>query len=112
MMILASASYATPVLSSAVAATLLGTTLPVAFWQGVALVVAGSLLSWHATRDRGPATAHVVPALRRRSPALAMMSHPERSPGVAPHPGTRDDVSSRAEICQDAWEDHEAEEHP
>jgi drug/metabolite transporter (DMT)-like permease len=52
---LASASYATPVLSSAIAAILLGGTLSPSFWEGVALVVCGSLLSLRATRDGGAA---------------------------------------------------------
>lgn len=48
--LLASASYATPILASGSGALLLGATLGWAFWQGVALVTVGSLLSWWATR--------------------------------------------------------------
>jgi drug/metabolite transporter (DMT)-like permease len=54
MRILATASYTTPVLSSAVAALMLGTALALPFWLGVALVVVGSLRSWYASR-RAPA---------------------------------------------------------
>jgi drug/metabolite transporter (DMT)-like permease len=53
MRTISTASYTAPLLSSAVGALLLGTTLAVPFWIGVLLVVAGSLLSWWATR---PAT--------------------------------------------------------
>ncbi|MFT3889720.1 MAG: aromatic amino acid DMT transporter YddG [Arachnia sp.] len=48
--LIASASYATPVLSSAIGTVLLGAALTTSFWQGVALVTAGSLLGWRATR--------------------------------------------------------------
>ncbi|MDU2938646.1 aromatic amino acid DMT transporter YddG [Superficieibacter sp. BNK-5] len=50
--ILATASYFTPVLSSALAALLLNASLSWAFWQGACMVCAGSLLSWYATRQR------------------------------------------------------------
>ena len=50
--ILAGASYFIPVLSAALAALLLRTPLPLSFWQGAAMVCAGSLLCWIATRNR------------------------------------------------------------
>lgn len=49
MRIISVASYMTPILSSGVAALLLGSRLSVSFWLGVVLVVIGSLLSWRAT---------------------------------------------------------------
>lgn len=48
--VLAGASYFTPVLSAAFAATVLGTSLPIAFWKGAGMVVFGSLVCWYATR--------------------------------------------------------------
>src|SRR5699024_9417450 len=53
MRMLSSVSYTTPLLSSAVAAILLRTTLGLPFWLGVVLVVIGSLLSWWAGRRGG-----------------------------------------------------------
>ncbi|MBK7822240.1 MAG: aromatic amino acid DMT transporter YddG [Tessaracoccus sp.] len=50
--LLASASYATPVLSAATASLLLGAALSASFWQGVVLVTVGSLLGWRATAHR------------------------------------------------------------
>jgi drug/metabolite transporter (DMT)-like permease len=55
LVVLASASYATPVLSSAVAALLLGAQLSATFWQGAVFVTLGSVLSWWATQDRSTA---------------------------------------------------------
>ncbi|MCI2185404.1 aromatic amino acid DMT transporter YddG [Bifidobacterium tibiigranuli] len=49
--VLGSASYAAPVLSSAIGALALGASLTVSFWQGVVLVVVGSLIGWWATKD-------------------------------------------------------------
>ena len=49
---LATASYFTPVLSSALAALLLSTPLSWAFWQGAAMVCLGSLICGMATRRR------------------------------------------------------------
>lgn len=49
--LLATASYFSPVLSSAFAALWLGAQLSGQFWQGAALVVVGSLLCWQATRQ-------------------------------------------------------------
>ncbi|MDR0210506.1 MAG: aromatic amino acid DMT transporter YddG [Pseudomonas putida] len=51
--LLATASYFSPVLSSAFAALWLGAQLSGQFWQGAALVVVGSLLCWQATRQAG-----------------------------------------------------------
>ncbi|ELW9442046.1 aromatic amino acid DMT transporter YddG [Pluralibacter gergoviae] len=50
--LLATASYFTPVLSSALAALLLSTPLSWAFWQGAAMVCLGSLICGLATRRR------------------------------------------------------------
>ncbi|NEG54633.1 aromatic amino acid DMT transporter YddG [Bifidobacterium platyrrhinorum] len=47
---LAVASYATPVLSVAASAVVLGLSLSLPFWCGVLFVVAGSLLNWLAER--------------------------------------------------------------
>jgi len=51
--VLAGASYFIPVLSAALAATLLHAPLSIAFWKGAAMVVAGSILCWLATRGKG-----------------------------------------------------------
>lgn len=48
--LLAALSYFTPVLSSCVASIWLGVMPPWTFWAGVAMVTAGSLISWGATR--------------------------------------------------------------
>ncbi|MOA50751.1 Aromatic amino acid exporter YddG [compost metagenome] len=50
--LLATASYFTPVLSTFFAALWLSTRLTASFWQGVAMVTAGSLLCWVATRGK------------------------------------------------------------
>ena len=50
--LLATASYFTPVLSTFFAALWLSTRLTATFWQGVAMVTAGSLVCWAATRGR------------------------------------------------------------
>lgn len=50
--VLAGASYFTPVLSAAIAAMVLGVPLPHTFWQGAAMVCAGSILCWLATRTK------------------------------------------------------------
>lgn len=50
MTVLAGASYFIPVLSAALAATLLSAPLSFAFWKGAAMVCAGSILCWLATR--------------------------------------------------------------
>jgi drug/metabolite transporter (DMT)-like permease len=48
--LLAAVSYAAPVLSSAFSAAILRTALPASFWQGAAMVTAGSMCCWWATR--------------------------------------------------------------
>ena len=48
--ILAGASYFIPVLSSALSVWLLGASLSWTFWQGAAMVCAGAILCWLATR--------------------------------------------------------------
>lgn len=63
LLLMATASYSAPVLSSAFAALWLGAALTPQFWQGTASVTIGSLLCWYATRKRA---AGGVP---RRSPA-------------------------------------------
>lgn len=50
--ILASASYFTPVLSSLLASFLLNSPLSFSFWQGVSMVVLGSVLCWQATKEQ------------------------------------------------------------
>jgi drug/metabolite transporter (DMT)-like permease len=50
--ILAGASYFTPILSSALAAIILQSSLSSSFWQGASMVCAGSILCWLATRVR------------------------------------------------------------
>jgi drug/metabolite transporter (DMT)-like permease len=51
--LLAGASYFIPVFSAAIASALLGSSLSPSFWQGAAMVSAGSILCWFATRERG-----------------------------------------------------------
>ena len=51
--VLAIASYFTPVLSCLFASVWIGAELTMSFWQGVAMVVTGSLLCWHATKAAG-----------------------------------------------------------
>lgn len=51
--VLAIASYFTPVLSCLFASIWIGAELTMSFWQGVAMVVTGSLLCWHATQAAG-----------------------------------------------------------
>ena len=53
MTLLATASYFTPVLSAFIASLWLGLHPGWIFWQGVAMVVGGSLLCWLATRRHG-----------------------------------------------------------
>lgn len=50
--ILAGASYFIPVLSAAFSTLLLRAALPLAFWQGAAMVCGGAILCWLATRAR------------------------------------------------------------
>ncbi|WP_175650015.1 aromatic amino acid DMT transporter YddG [Pseudomonas sp. Marseille-P9899] len=53
--LLATASYFSPVLSSAFASIWLGAHLSGQFWQGALLVTLGSLICWQATRERAVA---------------------------------------------------------
>ncbi|MDE1143957.1 aromatic amino acid DMT transporter YddG [Paraburkholderia tropica] len=55
--VLAGASYFIPVISAALAATLLHAPLSDAFWHGALMVCAGSILCWIATRPRRPGKA-------------------------------------------------------
>ena len=50
--LLAGASYFIPIFSALLAALVLRTALPLAFWQGTLMVCAGSMLCWLATRGR------------------------------------------------------------
>ncbi|KAB7790149.1 drug/metabolite transporter permease [Bifidobacterium leontopitheci] len=52
MSTLAMASYATPVLSTAASAVLLGLSLAVPFWCGALLVAAGSIINWWISSHR------------------------------------------------------------
>lgn len=52
MTVLAIASYFTPVISCVFASFWIGAELTYSFWQGVCLVVIGSLICWHATWDK------------------------------------------------------------
>ncbi|WP_151766328.1 aromatic amino acid DMT transporter YddG [Acinetobacter nosocomialis] len=52
MTLMAGASYFIPVLSALFAALILSTSLSFIFWQGVALVTAGAVLCWLATRKK------------------------------------------------------------
>lgn len=78
MRVLSTASYTTPVLSSAVGALLLGTSLALPFWCGVALVVVGSLLSWGAGRDGTATTAPSATAGRIGRPTPGSRSDAAR----------------------------------
>lgn len=49
--VLAIASYFTPVLSCLFASVWIGAELTGSFWQGVGMVVTGSVICWHATRS-------------------------------------------------------------
>jgi drug/metabolite transporter (DMT)-like permease len=60
--VLAGASYFIPVISAALAATLLHAPLSDAFWHGAMMVCAGSILCWIATRSRGTGKAAPKPA--------------------------------------------------
>ncbi|WP_164992037.1 aromatic amino acid DMT transporter YddG [Burkholderia stabilis] len=50
--IIVGASYLTPVLAAALAATLLHAPLSIGFWQGALMVCGGSILCWLSTRSR------------------------------------------------------------
>lgn len=69
MTILAIGSYFTPVLSCLLGALMLGATLTLDFWQGVALVVIGSFICWMATREEKHVTHGRPIRFRRRAAA-------------------------------------------
>lgn len=50
--LLATLSYFTPVISTAFSSILLSTALSFSFWQGVMMVIGGSLICWLATRQK------------------------------------------------------------
>lgn len=52
VIILATASYFTPIFSTIIAAIMLSTTLSFGFWQGVMMVCAGSILCYLSTKKR------------------------------------------------------------
>lgn len=58
--ILAGVSYFIPVLSALLAALVLQTQLSLPFWQGAAMVCAGSILCWLATRGRRKKTSETA----------------------------------------------------
>ncbi|WNN42442.1 MULTISPECIES: aromatic amino acid DMT transporter YddG [Winslowiella] len=55
VMVLATACYFIPVISSLLSAFILDSTLTLSFWQGAAMVSLGSLLCWWSTRTTKPA---------------------------------------------------------
>lgn len=52
MVLLATLSYFTPVISTLLSSIILGVALGLSFWQGVIMVTMGSLICWWATRER------------------------------------------------------------
>lgn len=52
MVLLATLSYFTPVISTLLSSLILGIALGLSFWQGVIMVTMGSLICWWATRER------------------------------------------------------------
>ncbi len=54
MMLLATLSYFTPVVSTLFSSVILGVALGASFWQGVIMVTIGSLICWWVTRDKSP----------------------------------------------------------
>ncbi|POF56689.1 EamA family transporter, partial [Vibrio vulnificus] len=52
MVLLATMSYFTPILSSLFSSMILAVSLPSTFWQGVAMVTIGSLTCWWLTRNK------------------------------------------------------------
>ncbi|MDR8045828.1 EamA family transporter, partial [Burkholderia cenocepacia] len=59
--VIVGASYFTPVLAAALAATLLHAPLSIEFRQGASMVCGGSILCWLATRSRRRDEAEPVP---------------------------------------------------
>lgn len=52
MMLLATLSYFTPVISTLLSSVILGVVLGASFWQGVIMVTIGSLICWWVTRTK------------------------------------------------------------
>ncbi len=52
MMLLATLSYFTPVISTLLSSVILGVVLGASFWQGVVMVTTGSLICWWVTRSK------------------------------------------------------------
>jgi len=52
MMLLATLSYFTPVISTLLSSVILGVVLGASFWQGVVMVTIGSLICWWVTRSK------------------------------------------------------------
>ncbi|MGY3571913.1 aromatic amino acid DMT transporter YddG [Vibrio paucivorans] len=52
MVLLATLSYFTPVFSTVFSSIILGISLSLPFWQGVAMVTIGSLICWWCTREK------------------------------------------------------------
>lgn len=52
MMLLATFSYFTPILSTLLSTYILGISLSASFWQGVFLVTIGSLMCWWVTKEK------------------------------------------------------------
>lgn len=50
MLLLATLSYFTPIFSTLLSSVILGVALAASFWQGVAMVVVGSIICWRVTR--------------------------------------------------------------
>lgn len=51
MLLLATLSYFTPVISTLFSSLILGVVLGLSFWQGVVMVTLGSLICWWVTRQ-------------------------------------------------------------
>ncbi|MFL7867000.1 aromatic amino acid DMT transporter YddG [Vibrio cincinnatiensis] len=52
MLLLATLSYFTPVISTLLSSIILGVVLGISFWQGVVMVTMGSLMCWWVTREK------------------------------------------------------------
>ncbi|MBF4257788.1 drug/metabolite DMT transporter permease [Vibrio anguillarum] len=61
MMLLATLSYFTPVISTLLSSLILGVALGFSFWQGVIMVTMGSLICWWATRERQSSVQEKMP---------------------------------------------------
>lgn len=61
MLLLATLSYFTPVISTLFSSMILGVMLGASFWQGVAMVTIGSLVCWWVTRERATKKRLAVP---------------------------------------------------